>query len=281
MRTPSGTVAFYTASVITLLLMAAAAVALALFLTVPRSAESLLSLPDNAWWFVYHDQPAGGSPGALWRIGAAIAAAGVAAAAAFRALALFRRGGSPLVPSLMLFLFSLSLECLRAGTAYLYARDGSITAVVFLTRIMYGARFVGLLGLLLAGLYCIDFKYRRYGVLTAVIFLVSFAMAAYIPVDRTAFLMQLTWKLGDEQGVWFVSLMIGVLALGTAAVAATAKRDGKYLWLAAGLALLLLSRELLFFGANPVLLTAGLAALAGGIVLCLRMVSAIYAPPPE
>jgi presenilin-like A22 family membrane protease len=159
--------------------------------------------------------------------------------------------------------------------------DGPITAAVVLTRIIYGARFAGLLGLLFAGLYCIDFKYRRYGVLTAVIFLVSFAMAAYIPVDRTEFLMQLTLKLGDEQGVWFVSLIIGVLALGTAAVAATAKKNGKYLWLAAGLALLLVSRELLFFGVNPVLLAAGLAALAGGTALCLRMVSAIYAPPTE
>jgi presenilin-like A22 family membrane protease len=159
--------------------------------------------------------------------------------------------------------------------------DGSITSVVVLTRIIYGARFAGLLGLLLTGLYCIDFTYKRYGVLLAVIFLVSFAMAAYIPVDRTKFLMQLTWKLGDEHGVWFVSLMIGVLALGTAAVAATAKKDGKFLWLAAGLAFLLLSRELLFFGANPALLAAGLAALAGGTVLCLRMVSGIYRPVAE
>jgi len=276
MRTPAGIVAFYVAAVITVLLIASAALALALFLTVPRTAEPLLPLPDNTWWFSYHDPPQGGSPGALWRIGAAIATSCIAAAAAFRALALFRRGGSMLFPSLMLFLFSLGPECLRAGTAYLYAMDGSISTVVVLTRMIYWARFVGLLGLLLTGLYCIDFKYRRYGVLTAVIFLVSFAMAAYIPVDRTVFLVQLTWKLGDEQGVWFVSLIIGALALCTAAAAAPARREGRYLWLAAGLALLLVSRELLFFGANPVILAAGLAALTGGIVLCLRMISALY-----
>jgi hypothetical protein len=138
-----------------------------------------------------------------------------------------------------------------------------------------------MLGLLLTGLYCIDFKYRRYGVLTAVIFVVSFAMAAYIPVDRTVFLMQLTWKLGDEQGVWFVSLIIGALVLCTAAAAALVKREGKYLWLAAGLALLLVSRELLFFGANPVILGSGLAALSVGIILCLRAVLTLSAAAAE
>jgi hypothetical protein len=186
-----------------------------------------------------------------------------------------------LFPALILFLFSLGPECLRAGTAYLYATDGSISAVVVLTRIIYWARFVGLLGLLLTGLYCIDFKYKRYAVLTAVIFLVSFAMAAYIPVDRTVFLAQLTWKLGDEQGVWFMSLIIGALALCTAAAAAPVKRNGRHLWLAAGLALLLASRELLFFGSNPMVLSAGLIALTAGLMLSLRIVAALYAPAAE
>jgi hypothetical protein len=281
MRTPAGTVAFYAAAVITVLLIASAALALALFLSVPRAADPLLSLSDNTWWFIYHDPPEGGSPGALWRIGAAMAAAVIAAAAAFRAFALFGRNGSMLFPALILFLFSLGPECLRAGTAYLYATDGSISAVVVLTRMIYWARFVGLLGLLLTGLYCIDFKYRRYGVLTAVIFLVSFAMAAYIPVDRTVFLTQLTWRLGDEQGVWFMSLIIGALALCTAAAAAPVKRSARYLWFAAGLALLLASRELLFFGADPVILCGGLAALAGGIVLCMRTIAALYVRPAE
>jgi len=281
MRTPAGTVAFYAAAVITVLLIASAALALAFFLSVPRTADPLLTLSDNTWWFIYHEPPEGGSPGALWRIGAAMAAAVIALAAAFRALALFGRSGSMLFSALILFLFSLGPECLRAGTAYLYATDGSISAVVVLTRMIYWARFVGLLGLLLAGLYCIEFKYRRYGVLTAVIFLVSFAMAAYIPIDRTVFLTQLTWKLGDEQVVWFMSLIIGALTLCTAAAAALVRRSARYLWFAAGVALLLASRELLFFGENPVILSAGLAALTGGIVLCLRIVVALHAPAPE
>ena len=184
------------------------------------------------------------------------------------------------IPALILFLFSLGPECLRAGTAYLYATDGSFP-LRGSDQDDYWGRFVGLLGLLLTGLYCIDFEYRRYGVLTAVIFLVSFAMAAYIPVDRTVFLTQLTWRLGDEQGVWFMSLIIGALALCTAAAAAPVKRSARYLWFATGLALLLASRELLFFGADPVILCGGLAALTVGIVLCMRTIAALSTRPAE
>jgi uncharacterized membrane protein (Fun14 family) len=270
MRTPAGIVAFYASTAVALLLFIAAALALALFVAMPRAADPLRALPQNPWWFVYHDPAADTTSGALWRIAAAIAGACIGSAAAFRSLTLFRRDPSHLHPFLMMFLFSLSLECLRAGTALLYAGDRSIAAAVVLTRIMYWGRFVGLLGLLLAGLYSIELKYRKYAVLVGVVFLVSFAMAAYIPIDRSVFLAQLTWKLGDEQGVWFVNLVIAILVIATSAGASFVRKDRRYFWLAGGLTLLLVSRELLFFGLTPGLLAAGLLALTLGITICLR-----------
>ena len=270
MRTPAGIVAFYVSTAVAALLIVAAALALALFVAMPRAADQLQALQQNPWWFVYNDPSTGSLPSALWRIASAIVGACIALAAAFRSLALFRRGSSPLHPFLMLFLFSLSLECLRAGTALLYAGDRSIGAAVVLTRFMYWGRFVGLLGLLLAGLYSIDLKYKRYAVIVGVVFLVSFAMAAYIPIDRTVFLAQLTWKLGDEQGVWFVNLIVGILVVATSAGASAVRKDRRYFWLAGGLALLLVSRELLFFGMTPGLLAGGLLALTIGITTFLR-----------
>jgi hypothetical protein len=276
MRIPAGPVAFFAAAAVTVLLIAGASFGLALLVATPGTAEPLRSLPDNPWWFMYREAPKAGSLGSLWRIGAAIASACVALVAAFRSRALFRKSASPVLPFLILFLFSLGMECLRAGTGVLYALDRSISAGVLLTRLVYWARFVGLLALLLAGLFCIEMRYRRYIVLSGVVFLVSFAMAAYIPVDRTVFLAQLTWKLGDEQGVWFVNLVIGFLAVAASAGAALSKRDTRYLVLAGGFTLLLLSRELLFFSVAPMLLAGGLASLAAGIVVCLRVLLAIY-----
>jgi hypothetical protein len=270
MRSPAGIVAFYGSAAVAVLLVLVAALALAMFVAMPRAADPLRDLPQNPWWFIYHDPPAEDGSGALWRIATAIATSCIAVAASFRSLALFRRDSSPLHPFLMMFLFSLSLECLRAGTGLLYAGDRSIAAGVVLTRIMYWGRFVGLFGLLLAGLYSIELKYRKFAVLVGMVFLVSFAMAVYIPIDRTVFLAQLTWKLGDEQGVWFVNLIIAILVIATSAGASVVRKDRRYLWLSGGLALLLVSRELLFFGLTPALLGAGLLSLTLGIAMCLR-----------
>jgi len=275
MRFTAGTVAFSIAAVGMTLLAAAAAMALAFFIARPGAVDLFRALPDNPWWFMYREAPRATALEVLWRIGAALATAAIAAAAAFRSFVLFRKVPSPVLPFLTVFFFSLGLECLRAGTAYLYAADGSIEAGIVLTRIMYWGRFVGLLGLLCGGLFCIELKYRNYGVLTGVIFLVSFAMAAYIPVDRTMFLAQLTWKLGDEQGVWFVNLVIGTLAVATSAGATLARRDRRFIWLAAGIILLLLSRELLFFAVEPVKLGCGLLSFLGGVVICLRTLLAL------
>jgi len=275
MRTPAGIVAFYASTALAAIMILAAALALALFVAMPRVADPLRDLPQNPWWFAYRDPAPQTTPAALWRIACAIVAAGIGAIAAFRSLALFRRHSSPLHPFLMMFLFSLSLECLRAGTALLYAGDRSIAVAVVLTRIMYWGRFVGLLGLLLTGLYIVELKYRKFAVLMGVVFLVSFAMAAYIPIDRTVFLAQLTWKLGDEQGVWFVNLVIAILVIATSAGGAAVRKDRRYYWMAGGLTLLLVSRELLFFGLAPGPLAAGLLALTFGITACLRALVAI------
>jgi hypothetical protein len=276
MRTPAGIISFRVALILSALLAAAAAAAVAVFLLQPDLAGELGRLAANPWWFAYQDPGSTPALSGVWRIAAAAAAAVIGILAALRAHNLFGKSASPLLPFLILFFFSLSLEGLRAATALLYAADGSIDASILLTRVMYWGRFVGLLGLLAAGLYCIDMKYRSFRILAGVVFLVSFAVAAYIPVDRTAFLAQMTWKLGDEQGVWFVNLMIGVLVLLTSAGGTLIRRDRRFLWLAGGMAFLLASREILFFAVNPIVLGAGLVCLAAGAVACLRVLAVVY-----
>jgi hypothetical protein len=276
MRTNLGPAAFAAATILTILLMASAAVAIVLLLALPGALDPLRTLTDNTWWFRYREAVSDKEPVAIWRLGAALLCAGLSLFAAFRARSLFRKSSSPVLPFLMLSLFSLGLECLRGGSALLFSADSSIALSIVLTRIIYWGRFVGLLGFLIAGLFCIEMKYRKFTFLIGGAFLVGFAMAAYIPMDRTLFLSQLTWKLGDEQGVWFVSMVIAILAVGTSALAAFARHTPRFLWLSAGFLLLLCSRELLFFGTNPAILALGLAAEAGGVILCLRTLSVIY-----
>jgi len=276
MRIPAGTLAFRIAVAVAGIVTLGAAASIPFLAGRPEGFSLLRTLPSNTWWFQYADAAPTVSLAAVWRITGAVLAAAFGVAASVRAWSLYRKGGSPLLPFLIAFLLSLSLEGLRAGCALLFAEDGSIAASLFLTRVIYWGRFVGLLSLLIAGLYSVELKYRRINFLVGVVLLVSFAMAAYIPVDRTTFLAQLTWKLGDEQGVWFVNLVLGVLVLATTALAALTRRDMRFLWLAAGAALFLAARELLFFALSHWALLGGLACLGGGAVVCLRTLSVLY-----
>lgn len=273
-RKSAGDIAFSSASILLAFLSAVAAAGVAALLLIPGLLNRLHALPANPWWLQYREPGPDTAPQVLWRIGAAAAAALVSLSAALRLRALHRREASPVLPFIMLFLFALGLECLRAATAVLFATDGPVSISILLTRVIYWGRFTGMLGLLVAGLYCTDLKYRTFFLLAGVVFLVSFAMAAYIPVDRTVFLAQLTWKLGDEQSVWFVNIAIGALTILTGTAAALTRRGPRFVRLAIAIAILVGSRELLFFGVQPAPLAAGIIALAAGAVLCMRAFAA-------
>ena len=118
------------ASVLLGLLMAAGAAAgLVALLVTPGLLDGLRALPQNPWWRRYRDPGADAMAPALWRIGAAAAAALVSLVAVLRLRARYDREPSPVLPFVMVFFFALGLECLRAGTALLFAMDESCRGV--------------------------------------------------------------------------------------------------------------------------------------------------------
>jgi hypothetical protein len=275
MRPSAGTVTFAVSALFVVVFAAGAAVGLAVLLAMPSLSSAISALTDNAWWFIYRPASGAAAAAAPWRIGAAVAASVLSLIGVLRARVIYRRSPSPVIPFLVMFLLTLGLECLRAGTALIAAVDGPISVSVFVTRLIYWGRFAGLLGLLLAALYGLELKYARVMVLGGVVLLVSFAMAAYIPVDRTVFLSQLTWKLGDEQSVWFLNLALAALTVLTGVVSALVHRGRRTALLGAGIGLFVIARELEFFALQPLPLACGLAAQALGIAVCLRSFSVV------
>lgn len=262
-----------------LLLAAIGGLALAFLLADARAGASLAGLPDHPWWLVYRG-PAG-SDGAAWAVGASVAAALVAAAALFAGRRSRERRQELPILSAGLFLLTVAFECLRGATAFLVATDRSLTAALLLSRIVCWARFTGLLSLLAVALHALELPGRRPGVLLPVALVAALAIAASVPVDRTTFLAQLTFRLGDEQGVWFVNLVIGALIPLSLVAAAIARREGRLARLAGVSVLLLAARELLFFGLHPVRLACGLALLAGGSALLLDEIGRPYGAARE
>ncbi|MCX7031528.1 MAG: hypothetical protein NTU62_15600 [Spirochaetes bacterium] len=265
---------FTAAAAAAVLLAALGGLALAFLVTDQRARAALADLPDHPWWLVYRG-PAG-SDAAAWAVGASVVASLLAAAALFAARRLPER--CPSLPALAagLFLFTIAFECLRGAAAFLVIADRSITAALFLSRVVYWARFTGLLALLLVALHALELPEQRPAVLVPVVLVASLAMAASVPVDRTMFLAQLTFRLGDEQGVLFVNLVIGALIPLSVIAAAIVHRQPRLARLAGAFALLLAARDLVFFGLRPVRLACGLVFLAFGSALLLDTVRRGY-----
>lgn len=276
MRDHAEPIVFAAAVAIAAILAAAAGVCLALIASSPVATNALSTLPGNPWWFIYQDPGTRDGSIPFVVITAALAITAGAVIASFRARSLLHATRAPMLPYLLLFLFSLSVECLRAPLALIIATDRSLPAAIVIGRTVYGARFAGLLALLLAAVQCIDMKYRHPYILGSGAILIAIAMAASIPIDRTAFLSQLLWKLGDEQGIWFMNLVISLLVVGAAAGGAALKRNMRSVVLAGALLCVLVSRELLFFGVSAARLAAGAALMTAGIVLCLYSVAGLY-----
>jgi hypothetical protein len=244
-----------------------------------RLRAALDGLVDHPWWLVYRGTAGPDAP--AWAAGAAAAAALLAGA-----LLLGGRGAaarSPELPAIAagLFLLTVAFEPLRGAIALLEAAGRSVTLALFLSRAVCWARFAGLLSLLLVALHALEIREQRPVVLVPVALVAALAMAASVPVDRTTFLAQLVFRLGDEQGVWFVNLVIGALAPLSVAAAAFARRQPRLAGLAAAFVLLLASRDLLFFGIGPLRLGLSLGLLALGALALLGAIRRGYATPRE
>jgi hypothetical protein len=267
--------AAYTAGAVAAAVFAAlGGLALAILFTDARIAAALEGLADNPWWMVYRG-PAGDAASA-WAVGSTTAAALWAAGCLLAARRLAAR--SPGLPALAagLFLLTIAFECLRGAVALLVADDRSIAAALFLSRAVCWARFSGLLALLLVALHALGLPEQRPAVLVPVALVAALAMAASVPIDRTTFLAQLVFRLGDEQGVWFVNLVIGALVPLSIAAGKLVRREARLGRLAVASVLLLAARELLFFGLHPVRLGLGLVLLAAGSMALLDAIRRGY-----
>jgi hypothetical protein len=272
MQMPSRRAVLTVAACISFLLCAAAAAALVLLLTSPRLASPLADLSTHPWWFVYGDAPRGAAAAKqpfTWVIGAALLCALLGSAAALRAYRSASRTGSGAALFLCAAFFALSVEALRGPAALVIARGSSITAAMVMTRAVYAARFAGQLALLAAGLHALEMKYRRNVVLLGILIVVSLAIGIYIPMDRTAYLASLTFKLGDEQGVWFADLALGILAAASFAGAAFTHRNRSAGIAAGACALLFAGRQMLSFSGPPASLAAGAGLLAAGLTAAI------------
>jgi hypothetical protein len=265
--------AYFAGLAVSLLVTVIAGISLALMLLSAQSAQAVAGLARHPWWFSYREGGEAAAP--LWALGTAGVVSLLAALGSITARAISLRSPSPMLAFFIGYLFTLCLESLRGPLGLLYATNGSMSAVIILSRAVYGARFAGELSLLFVGLFALEMKYQRSAVLFAILFLLTISFAAYLPVDSTVFLSSLTLKLGDEQGTRFAEIVLGLLGTMSLIGAAVTKAKAYYI-LAAASALLFIGRQILSFSAPPLLLVAGALLIEGGVGLFLAVFSRLY-----
>lgn len=106
----------------------------------------------------------------------------------------FQKTVSAEVYLIALWIFLADVEILRLLMLLIAQRSTSIGALVSLTRVVYGARFSGLISLFISGLYAVGIGHERpqTGILLALLFGAMFAMLMPVSIDRfqSSFLLQ-------------------------------------------------------------------------------------------
>ena len=268
-RPPLRDAAFISAFSAGLILTAAAGASLVMLLLNPGLRQALSAAFVHPWWFVY--LPGNGSAPMIWEIAGISALSVLALASAVRARFHYMRSGSPLALFLIIYFFTLCLECLRAPAAVVYASNGPVTAVLIMSRTVYGGRFAGELCLLTIGLYALDLKLKRYVVIMGIILLVTFAIALYMPVDSTVFLSSLVFNLGDEQGTAFAVAILAALTPLSLAGAGFRSKNRSFYTLAASTLLMIAGRQVMDFSSYGGVFAAGAAVFMVGTGISLSV----------
>lgn len=174
-----------------------------------------------------------------------------------------------------LFLYSLCFESFRAGTVISLLLNTPIYVGVVFSRIVYFGRFFGLLSILFSSLYTVPMRYPNYTVLLLINILVSFSFAASIPIDSTIFLTTVLYKLGEENGMLFVTYSLGILSILTYLCSSVLHGNARFIVTATAVFMLFAGKEILSNMVEPYLVVTGLLLIFLGKLFFFRQMERI------
>lgn len=147
----------------------------------------------------------------------------------------FQKTVSAEVYLIALWAFLVDAEALRLVMLIISQRSTSIGPLVSLTRVVYGARFTGLISLFISGLYAVGIGHERpqTGYLLAILFGAMIAMLIPISIDR--FQSSFMLAAGYRDITMIVTISLIVINFIDYVVAARLKEDSSYVFAGIGL----------------------------------------------
>jgi glucan phosphoethanolaminetransferase (alkaline phosphatase superfamily) len=105
--------------------------------------------------------------------------------------------------------------------------------------------------------------------------LLSLILAYSLPMDSSVLLTNLLYRLGDEQGIFFMTLAFSLFVLLNFLIASL-KRQNRFLIIMIAVFIVLLGREMLFYVVNPYMIITGFLLITTGTVVFSRQIDKIY-----
>lgn len=188
----------------------------------------------------------------------------------------FRKTKSPEIFFFILFVISMCFDSLKAAFVLFNAMGIAPYYGVLLTRAVYFGRFLGTLAVLTSGLFPLGAEYQRMEIYIGVSFLLSFALSAAIPVDMTEIDPVMLFQMGHMRELGIISVIFLFFGVFNFILYAIQNSSKDHVYLAAGLALAIIGREINFYTQQPLLSAVAVVLLVAGTVLFGERAHAIH-----
>jgi hypothetical protein len=241
--------------------------------------EQIFSRVQNtagSTWWLFH--PGERKPGWLyiWYLAGLFALLLICLVSSFVLTRIYRRTASAEIFFFLFFLYSISFEAIWLWNAIAIVKSAPIFLGITLSKVVHFGRFFGLISLLFSSLYAIEISYQKFPILMLSPILVALALTYVLPIDSSVLMTSFLYKLGDEKSHWIVTLALEVVTVLNYLIAAYRREKNQFVWIATGVFLILLGRELLSFMLGPLTIVLSLVLAVAGIWLFSKKIYRLY-----
>lgn len=241
----------------------------------PFEKYSLIPKLSHTWWFIYKNY----SPDytVYIRNTGIILAVLILIFICFLILKnIHNRTALPEIFFFIFFILTIALESLRPLLILIHIYKLPVDFSIFISRIIYFFRFLGLFSLLFTTFYILEIKYHKYGILLIITVLLATTFAYTLPIDSSVLLTNHLYKLGNEISFCLTSIIIQSVCLLNLIVAYIRKKQKRILYLGIAVLLSIIGRELLIFSPGIINNISGFLCLLCGLILFIKHAGKVY-----
>lgn len=188
----------------------------------------------------------------------------------------FRKTHSPEVFFFLFGLLGLTLQSARFLMVPLSLVSLSSYSLIPITRLVYFGRLLTVLSFFASGLFATGFTSPRRNFYLSIMLLVSFIIAATLPVDFTSVESPLLFAIGEETGFNLAYYSLAVFTVLNFILAAYQHSESIYWYAAGAILMVFLGVELLFLFPYGLYAFGGLALVTAGTLLFANRTHEIY-----